>query len=53
MSQSHGYRHSKYRYSDEEDEDEAPLLLHSSTSFSGASTNSGATRGRTKSNSSQ
>ncbi|KAF9338414.1 putative aminophospholipid-translocase [Podila minutissima] len=53
MSQSHGYRHSKYRYSDEEDEDEAPLLLHSSTSFGGASNSSGATRGKTKSNSSQ
>ncbi|KAF9414264.1 putative aminophospholipid-translocase [Podila epigama] len=52
---SHGYRQSKYRYSDEEDEDEAPLLLHSSTSFGGASgtSSSGGTRGRSKSSSSQ
>ncbi|KAI8350724.1 hypothetical protein B0O80DRAFT_404273, partial [Mortierella sp. GBAus27b] len=40
----HGYQHSKYRYSDEVDEDEQPLLLHDSPSFS-TSSGSEATRG--------
>jgi len=39
-----GYRPSKYRYSDEVDEDEQPLLLHTSPSFSGSAGSEG-TRG--------